>query len=64
MARGDQVRVDIVVPICNKEEVGLELHGQLRQVVDPLPYDLRIYYVNDGSTGGTWKRIKGSSTER
>ncbi len=64
MAGGDQVRMDIVVPVYNEEEAVLEFQGQLRQVIDPLPYDLRIYYVDDGSTDGTWERIKGSSTKR
>jgi glycosyltransferase involved in cell wall biosynthesis len=64
MARGDRVRVDIVVPVYNEEEAVLKFHGQLRQVIDTLPYDLGVCYVDDGSTGGTWKRIKRSSTER
>ena len=64
MAGGDRVRVDVVVPVYNEEEAVLQFHDQLRQVIDPLAYDLRIYYVDDGSTDGTRKRIKGSSTER
>jgi glycosyltransferase involved in cell wall biosynthesis len=64
MAGGNQVRVDIVVPVYIEEEALVEFHARLRQVIAPLSYGLRIYYVDDGSTDGTRKRIKGSSTER
>ena len=30
MARGDRVRVDIVVPVYNEEEAVLQFHEQLR----------------------------------
>lgn len=60
---GNLLRVDIVVPVFNEEETVMRFHEQLRQVIDSLSYDFKIYYVNDGSTDGTRKILEGLARE-
>ena len=50
-----RLAIDIVVPLYNEEQVVAEFHRQLMDVVTPLrrEYDVRIYYVNDGSIDQT-----------
>ena len=49
--------VAIIVFIYNEEEVVEKFHLALCRVIDPLPYDFTIYYVNDGSTDRTQEII-------
>ncbi len=45
--------VDIVIPVYNEAGVVEKGHERLVAVIDKLPYDFTIYYVNDGSTDTT-----------
>ena len=47
--------IDIVVPLYNEEEIVAEFHRRLIDAVAALrrEHDVRIYYVNDGSTDNT-----------
>ena len=45
--------VDLVIPLYNEEDVLEAFHQQLIQVIDSLPYQFNIIYVNDGSTDRT-----------
>jgi dolichol-phosphate mannosyltransferase len=47
--------IDIVVPFYNEEDVVAEFHARLATAIAPLrrEHDVRIIYVNDGSTDGT-----------
>jgi dolichol-phosphate mannosyltransferase len=51
--------VDIIIPIYNEEESLPALHHQLCEVIGQLPFDFKIWYVNDGSSDGTQKIIQG-----
>jgi glycosyltransferase involved in cell wall biosynthesis len=56
MTAGERVpAIDIVVPFYNEEQVVAEFHARLMTVVVPLrrEHDVRIFYVNDGSTDST-----------
>ena len=48
----------IVVPFFNEEESVQTFHRSLVDVVDSLPYDANIYYVDDGSTDTTLKLLE------
>src|SRR4030095_2190754 len=50
-----RLAIDIVVPLYNEGQVVAEFHRKLMDVVMPLrrEYDVRIYYVNDGSVDHT-----------
>jgi dolichol-phosphate mannosyltransferase len=50
--------VDIIIPLYNEEESLLAFHQQLCETIDPMPYDFKVWYVDDGSTDGTQKLIK------
>jgi len=45
--------VDLVIPVYNEEGVVEQTHARISAVVESLPYDFTIYYVDDGSTDGT-----------
>ena len=45
--------ISIIVPAYNEDEVVLEFHRRLINVLDKLEYRWEIIYVNDGSTDGT-----------
>ena len=52
---GPGLRIDLVVPLYNEEQVVAEFHRRLMDVVGTLRREhvVRIYYVNDGSVDGT-----------
>ncbi len=58
------IRLGIVVPCYNEEEVLLETNRHLLELLDRLVAqgkidpESRIYYVDDGSTDGTWSLIE------
>jgi len=45
--------VDIIIPLFNEEMAVPPFHNQLLQVINPLPFNFHIVYINDGSTDGT-----------
>jgi len=45
--------VDLVIPVFNEAGVIEPIYGQIRAVVDQLPYVFHFYYVDDGSSDGT-----------
>ena len=52
---GQRLRIDVVVPLYNEEQVVAEFHRRLTDVVTTLGREhvVRIYYVNDGFVDGT-----------
>jgi polyisoprenyl-phosphate glycosyltransferase len=47
--------ISVVVPAYNEQEVLPEFHKRASTVLDALPFDAEILYVNDGSTDATLK---------
>ncbi len=52
-----KLQVAIVLPIYNESGVVGQTHARLRAVVDSLPHDFMIYYVDDGSSDDTVKEL-------
>src|SRR5688572_23780059 len=52
---GPRLRIDVIVPLYNEEQVVAEFHRRLMDVVTTLRREhvVRIYYVNDGSVDAT-----------
>jgi glycosyltransferase involved in cell wall biosynthesis len=48
-----QLKLSVVVPAYNEQEVLLEFHRRLTAVLEKLPYQREVVYVNDGSTDAT-----------
>ncbi len=48
----------IVVPAYNEAAVLEEFHGRLGRVLDELPLDGSVLYVDDGSSDATWELIQ------
>ena len=53
MADGNMSALDIIVPLYNEELGAKSFHLQLARMTASLPFRIKIYYVNDGSTDGT-----------
>jgi dolichol-phosphate mannosyltransferase len=51
--------VDIIIPLFNEAEVLTTLHQQICAIIDHLPYEFKLLYVNDGSTDETQKIVHG-----
>ncbi|MHA6204569.1 glycosyltransferase family 2 protein [Dyella soli] len=49
----------VVVPAYNEAAVLEEFHARLGRVLDELPLDGSVLYVDDGSTDTTWQLIQG-----
>ena len=59
MSTSDAIQsLSIVVPVYNEEEVIEAFHQQLQQVIDRLPVQVMVYYVNDGSTDRTGEIVQ------
>jgi len=50
--------VDLVIPVFNEVGVVEQTHKRIRAVIDGLPHDFTIYYVDDGSDDGTPTALK------
>lgn len=50
--------IDLVIPVFNEAGVVEQTHARIRAVIDSLPYNFTIYYVDDGSTDGTLDSLK------
>ncbi len=59
----DALLVSVVVPAYNEEEVLLECHRRISNVLDSMSVDAEIVYVNDGSEDNTLTIIKGLQKE-
>ena len=53
MPRKSRLSIDIVIPVYNESGVVEQTYAGLSAVIDSLPYNFSIYYVNDGSTDET-----------
>ena len=49
--------ISVVIPLYNEAESLPELHAWIKRVMDEHHYSYEIYFVNDGSTDDSWKRI-------
>ena len=50
--------LSIIIPLFNEEESLGELLAWIRSVVNAGGYDYEVIFVDDGSTDGSWARIK------
>ena len=53
MSTPEKPKVSIVIPVFNEAGVIEQTHVNIAAVLDSLPYDITVYYVDDGSTDGT-----------
>ncbi len=51
--RKSELKIDILIPVFNEEGVIEQTHADLRAVIDSLPYEFTVYYVDDGSKDAT-----------
>lgn len=53
MSPGQNSKIDLVIPVFNEAGVVEQTYARLREVVDALPCEFKIYYVDDGSSDQT-----------
>ena len=49
----EKMLISIIVPVFNEAGVIEQIHARIAAVVDALPHDVEIYYVDDGSSDAT-----------
>ena len=57
------LRISIIVPVFNEAGVIEQIHARIAAVADTLPYDVEIFYVDDGSSDGTDAALKTLATK-
>ncbi|MEN8170927.1 MAG: glycosyltransferase family 2 protein [Pseudomonadota bacterium] len=57
MLQSNQQLLTVIVPAYNEEDVISEFHVRLTSVLDAVPMDVEILYVNDGSRDRTMKLL-------
>jgi glycosyltransferase involved in cell wall biosynthesis len=60
----EEMLLSVVIPLYNEEEVVGLLMERLLKVMDTLPVDAEVVFVNDGSTDGTLELLLGYAEER
>src|SRR5512134_2904582 len=53
MSPEQQLTIDIVIPVFNEAGVVEQTHANICKILDPLPYQFTIYYIDDGSQDHT-----------
>jgi polyisoprenyl-phosphate glycosyltransferase len=53
MSQEGQLKIDLVIPVYNEAGVVEQTYASLCQVIDCLPHQFTIYYVDDGSRDNT-----------
>jgi dolichol-phosphate mannosyltransferase len=51
------LKVDLVIPVYNEVGVLEQTYANICKVIDPLPYEFTIYYVDDGSEDSSAKSL-------
>lgn len=57
MSPEHQPTIDLVIPVFNEAGVVEQTYANICKVIDPLPYEFTIYYVDDGSEDGSAKSL-------
>ena len=50
--------ISVVIPLFNEEESIKELHEWIKKVMELHGYSYEIWFINDGSSDHSWKRIE------
>jgi len=53
MSHNRKLKIDLVIPVFNEVGVIEQTHAQICEVIDHLPHNFSIYYVDDGSSDTT-----------
>ena len=56
--------IDIVIPVYNEAGVVEQTHASICKVIDELPYEFTVFYVDDGSTDGTCDSLRSLTDKR
>jgi len=56
-----KTKIDLVIPVFNEAGVVEQTHADLHNVIDGLPYQFHIVYVDDGSLDGTADSLRAIS---
>ena len=57
MAPRRKLKIDLVIPVFNEAGVVEQTHAQICEVIDHIPHNFTIYYVDDGSSDTTVESV-------
>jgi dolichol-phosphate mannosyltransferase len=63
MSSKHRLKIDLVIPVYNEAGVLEQTHAQICDVINQLPHQFTIYYVDDGSSDETVKSVAGLAKE-
>ena len=58
-----KLSVSIVIPVYNEAEILQQFHGELKAVLEQIPFPSKVYYVDDGSSDATPEILKALAAE-
>ena len=64
MTDKSKTSVDIIIPVYNEESIIESTHTRIRAVIDELPYQFTVIYVDDGSSDRTAEILRGIDDPR
>jgi polyisoprenyl-phosphate glycosyltransferase len=53
MSSNGNLKIDLVIPVFNEGRIVEQTYASLHEVIDALPCEFKIYYINDGSSDQT-----------
>jgi len=56
-----KLTIDLILPVYNEDGVIEQTHTKIREVIDRLPHQFMIYYIDDGSSDGTADSLRAIS---
>jgi polyisoprenyl-phosphate glycosyltransferase len=59
MSPEHQLAIDLVIPVFNEVGVVEQTYANICKIIDTLPYEFTIYYVDDGSQDNSVKSLEG-----
>lgn len=56
-AQKSELSIDLVIPVFNEAGVFEQTYAKICEVIDPLPYEFHLIFVNDGSSDATQESL-------
>jgi glycosyltransferase involved in cell wall biosynthesis len=58
MSGHERTPLSVILPVFNEDDNLEPLHARLTEALEPMGCEYEVIYVDDGSTDGSWERLK------